>query len=446
VHQLVGLLGEDAAVDAVLAHRQTYIADADLALMRAEGLTSVRLPLGWWAFCGDDACTPHNATAAAGPSSADSASSPDAAPAALLRPGVVRDPAYGSDRAFVCVTPAALEAVVSRVAAAGLTVLLDLHAFPGGSSDGSYNGVYPKPPVFFEEPELMALGLKVVANLCAFYNRLPPYLQAAVSGVTLMNEPAHLLPSQSSEMVGWLADACGLFRTLVVAPAEAQAQAAAAAAASGASLARYASLPFGGGVVPPPHLFVNFIETSLDRAEMVNFMATEFTLLERSRWAVLDVHHYLAWDPSAAACLDPYGADGSGCAYACAADLDLLGLGPGTLATPFGGASGEGQGGGWRNWTSAVAEACAGSTPSLAAEHDSATVPLVACSEWSLATFPHSRQACRGADALGAMFEHQTAAFQASGLVATYFWTWRMPFGGSHEQGWSLKHHLTGLH
>lgn len=31
-------------------------------------------------------------------------------------------------------------------------------------------------------------------------------------------------------------------------------------------------------------------------------------------------------------------------------------------------------------------------------------------------------------------------------LVARFFWTWRMPFGGTHEAGWSLKHFLTGLH
>ena len=44
------------------------------------------------------------------------------------------------------------------------------------------------------------------------------------------------------------------------------------------------------------------------------------------------------------------------------------------------------------------------------------------------------------------MYDAQVAAAASQGLHATFFWTWRMPYGGSHEAAWSLKHYLTGLH
>jgi hypothetical protein len=62
----------------------------------------------------------------------------------------------------------------------------------------------------------------------------------------------------------------------------------------------------------------------------------------------------------------------------------------------------------------------------------------------------NSARACRGDTLLCAMYESQEAGFDFDqdgfSLVARFFWTWRMPFGGTHEAGWSLKHFLTGLH
>jgi len=155
----------------------------------------------------------------------------------------------------------------------------------------------PRTPRFFDDPALRAMGLDIVRDLCAFYNGLPPYLKATVSGVTLMNEPAHLRPLQRPEMVAWLADAVALFREGVVAPAE-------AAAADVAAGLPPPPPSYGDGVVPAPRLFVNFIETSMGYEDMVGFMLEEFTSAELASWAVLDVHHYLAWDPLARACTD----------------------------------------------------------------------------------------------------------------------------------------------
>ena len=137
VGQLIGALGsEEAAIDAVVAHRESYVTDEDLRLIAKQvGLTkAVRLPLGWWAFCGA-ACEATTIATVAAPSGGS---------ITVERPAVVRDPAYPADRAFVAVTHTYLTRVLERCAAAGLSVLLDLHAFPGGSSHGSYNGVYPK--------------------------------------------------------------------------------------------------------------------------------------------------------------------------------------------------------------------------------------------------------------------------------------------------------------
>jgi hypothetical protein len=67
------------------------------------------------------------------------------------------------------------------------------------------------------------------------------------------------------------------------------------------------------------------------------------------------------------------------------------------------------------------------------------SVPLIACSEFSLATYHDSAQACRGIDILGVMYDAQVKGFEAQKLYDAMFWTWKMPYGGTHENGWSLS-------
>jgi beta-glucosidase len=255
IDKLIAAYGEEAAIDAVLAHRAEYITEAEIKLMATTAVvTSVRLPLGWWAFVEE----------AEGITRADG------------RPSIVTDPVY-SDRKFVTVTHDYLIGILEMFARNGLTVLLDLHAFPGGSSDGSYNGIWPYDPVFFLQDSLKAQGLDIVRRFCDFYNALPAYLKVTVSSVSIMNEPAHMLPAQTYSMFGWLAQACDVYRTSVVDVAT---------------------------DVTAPLLFVSLINTAPSIQEIVQFFIDTFTESELAEWAVMDIHHYFAWNSFASTCYD----------------------------------------------------------------------------------------------------------------------------------------------
>ncbi len=140
--------------------------------------------------------------------------------------------------------------------------------------DGSYSGIFPKTPLFFNDTNAMKLGYDIVNNLCDFFVALPFDLQSVVTGVTLMNEPAHLIPQYSTVMLNWLAGAIDIYRTKVVSKFTAY-----------------------------PKLYVNLIETSVSPSEMLEFMVSTFNAEELNSWAILDVHRYFAWDGSASGCM-----------------------------------------------------------------------------------------------------------------------------------------------
>ena len=167
----------------------------------------------------------------------------------------------------------------------------------------------------------------------------------------------------------------------------------------------------------PPKLFVQLIGTAgISDDTIIDFMLTTFSAEELSEWAVLDVHHYYAWSGEVMGC---YSGD---CAYACDADMD-----PASLTNASAIIKKEGL-----EWAESFTT--------------NGTIPMIACSEFSLATFYNSNNACRGSDILQLMYDSQMAGMGSQGLFASFFWTWRMPFGGTHEYGWSLKHFLTGQH
>ena len=74
-----------------------------------------------------------------------------------------------------------------------------------------------------------------------------------------------------------------------------------------------------------------------------------------------------------------------------------------------------------------------------------AGVRHAAVSEWSLATFHDSSAGCRGAAVLDAVYAAQASEFTASG-VASFFWGWKMPSGGTHQRFWSMDHFQRQVH
>ncbi len=354
VYKLVDKFGEEKTIDIINAHRDTYITDDDISLMIKAGISSVRMPVGWWAFCTES----------------QSKSSV-----------IITDPGH-ENKKFVTITSDYLTSQIQRFVDAGIDVLIDIHAYPGGSANGSYNGVYPETPQFFLNDDLMQQGLDIVSELASFYLNLDATLRDHVVGVTLMNEPAHILSSDEGlTMQTWLGDAIGLWKEIVLT-----------------------------AVDVPPKMYVNLIETAISPEDMVTFMKNHFTQTELECWAILDVHHYFAWDSNHNGCTD-------GCSYSCSDSATDEGI---------------------ANINSIISD---GAKSSHSYWLDNG-IPLVSCSEYSLATFPASNDACRGDSVLDGMYQNQVKGFSAQGLEAAFFWTWRMPYGGSHEWGWSLKHYL----
>jgi len=282
-----------------------------------------------------------------------------------------------------------LEQVLRRAADHGLRFVLDLHALPGGSSDGTYNSVWPHRPAFWKEKSnvgdtsiaLKAAGLWIVAALIGWIESLDEKAQSAISGLTVMNEPAHMAASvgfaDEASVLQWLESAAQLFRR--------------------------SHLPRRG-----MKLYVNLIETAFKNfwGSVGPWWPKAFSKAERHTWAVFDTHWYTAWDGGRC---DGRALPGGG--YLCDQPLEEV---------------------------REVLRGCVtGFAKMLAAKVDG----LLSCTEFSVGTFADAVIACNDRALLHAFLEEQLSAFQKHS-IEPYFWTWRMPYGPTFQMGWSLKHLL----
>jgi len=366
----VRAFGEQATIEAMVQHRNVYVTDEDLKLMRDNGVHHLRLNVGWWAF----------------------ASWP--LPQAET---LVQDFCY-SNLSFVTLSGPFLENLLTRFERYGIHVLLDIHAMPCGAADGTYNGVFPLPPVFFTHPGAKEYGLQIASNMLRWYRALPASLQGVIQGFTLLNEPGHLLvPAympNAQPIMEWLVQAVDIYRSEVV-----------------------EHVPAGQQV---PLLFMNLIETAFpggctlsngtnatDPVDCMTFAMAVDMKLANTSWAVFDVHHYFAWD------------GGSGIS-----DSDCN-----TSAT-------------MRSWVAGQMEQW---TTNILGKGQALDLEAYSCSEWSLSMHRNDTQSCPAAHSKQIMYEEQVKSLKDAGF-GQYFWGWKMPYGGWHEDKWSLKYHLTGLH
>jgi len=362
VNKLVKAVGEKATVHSFNAHRAQYVTDEDLLEIASKGIELVRLPVSWSLFARDPASVPRGGER------------------------ILVDPVY-PDRLFVNMAGADLDAVVERIRNAGLKVLIDLHSMPGGAAKGTFNGVFPHPPMMFARKELRSTGLAIVRNFLGWFKNLPAESRAAVHGLQLLNEPGHMLPEQRTQVLDWLANAVDIYREELV--------------NEGLSVSERV-----------PFLYINLVETlGLNVADMAAWMRSQFTPRELKDWAVLDVHHYFAW--SYTGCM---GGSNAGCSFDCNEK-------PSVVAQRIGELSGEWAG-------------------SLRAAAHTYGVQNLAVSEWSLATFSDSSKSCSNRAMLDIMYEHQEQAYRGAGIQG-FFWGWKMPHGGSHAKAWSLSDYLS---
>ncbi|MCC2626018.1 MAG: symbB [Burkholderiales bacterium] len=225
---------------------------------------------------------------------------------------LIQDPFY-SDKKWASIPISQIEAVLKGANQLGMQVILDVHAFPGGSSDGTYNGVWPDAPRFW-------LPKKEVyqANFRAIFDRLvawasdlketDPAAFAGLAGLTPMNEPAHLMgfleisknePLLSKKPVCSATDSTGKIISWGVQPKDVLDTLALAVEDFRASVLSKTQVK----------LVMNVIETMYNPNDYnpKDQKTYPFSLIgnwwlgitspeERKVWAAVDIHHYVAWD------------------------------------------------------------------------------------------------------------------------------------------------------
>eukprot|EP00930_Biecheleria_cincta_P047209 TRINITY_DN32673_c0_g1_i1.p1 TRINITY_DN32673_c0_g1~~TRINITY_DN32673_c0_g1_i1.p1 ORF type:complete len:577 (-),score=64.70 TRINITY_DN32673_c0_g1_i1:157-1788(-) len=357
------------------AHRRTFIQESDVRGIASTGIRTIRLPLTWAAFADALGRLDKNVYGSHDPNT-DTV--------------IVPDPFYHHEIAFATIPRALIKRFINLASKHGLKVILDLHAFPGGSQDGTYNGIWPHRPVFWNQHShitqesdsklpLRVIGMWISSALIKWVEDLDSQTRKGIQGLTLMNEPAHMnaVKNYASEqdVLQWLGSTADVYRK--------------------------SKLPSQG-----IRLYVNLIDTAFKQFEWtaVPWYKNTFTQQERNTWVVADTHFYTAW--SAGSC---DGRTEAGGGYTCDMPLrDIL----------------------WR-----VQGCIAQNTQRLRRIFGEG---LMSVSEFSVGTFQDARAACKDTMLLKAFLEAQLNGFLGAG-IEPFFWTWRMPYGEVFEPGWSLK-------
>lgn len=374
-------LGEDA-VDVLADFREKFITEGDWQQAAALGIKCVRVPITWAAFA--------DALADAAP---DVYGQHDPDKDTVIVP----DPYYVEELAFATIPRNFMRQILDRARKYNLNVVWDIHAFIGGSSNGTYSGVWPSAPMFWTgslnvgdtDMSLTDAGLLIAKALIKWVEEgLSDEQRDTIQGLSLMNEPAHLSGgsgwADQDQMLDWIKQASDAFR--------------------------WSTLP-GQGI----KLYVNVVETAFRNMndgfeEMFPSWWTEhFSIEERTSWAVFDRHKYWTWEPDCNGC-DEWEEDGTPkCAWQCDTDR-------GQVEEILSGCIGR-----WKDrYTSMFPDG------------------MIAVSEFSTGTFRHANTACRDMDLARTYFQMQADAFQEAG-IEPFFWTWKMPYGPIFQSGWSLK-------
>mmetsp|Transcript_3767 Transcript_3767/g.11517 ORF Transcript_3767/g.11517 Transcript_3767/m.11517 type:complete len:551 (+) Transcript_3767:2-1654(+) len=383
VHRLNATYGPEKTIEAFEAHRRSFIGIDDIRKVAKMGMKIVRVPLTWALF--------PDALATLGNSGG-----PYVGFDPKTQSVIVPDPYYTTQVAYVTVPRNFVEEMLRAAADEGLQLLLDMHCLPGGSSKGTYNGVYPLDPVFWtafakignDSTPLETVGLQIAEAMIRWVESMDDKTRSGVAGLTFMNEPGHMNAyatpqfAKDRQILEWLAASADLFRR--------------------------SSLPTMG-----VRLYVNVVETALHNFDSVvpQWWEQTFSVQERRTWAVIDRHWYAAWSGKFCS-----GRVAKGGAYFCDQPVEAIRKV-------------------WRENT------CARKW----AENFEKLFPdsLRACSEMSGSTFHDGFLACNNEDVTRAFIAEQAESMQDHG-IEPFFWTWRMPYGPTFEGGWSLKR-IAGL-
>jgi len=322
----------------------------------------------------------------------------------------------------------------------GITATLDIHTYPGGSSPGTFSGVWPLWPRFWthgDQPSDNAdpeedIGRNLWINFVAWIETLAidePEAFKGLQGLTPMNEPAHLagifidgkdnntafLPPLPPDVAdAYLDELYTDDDTLTQVPDGAHLRVFKWLGDS-VDVFRKSSLPSLG-----KELMVNVIEYAIDDRNQTQMWSTSVigawwraatSSKERSSWAVLDMHHYHAWSSDCSGASDGPPFANYTCSDTNARNEAL------ERCTNWA-----------RLFRSTIDEECGPGAKLMAGEMSASTHHSV-------------RHACNDKTTLKTTYEMQHKAAQDAN-VNIFFWSFKMPYGGAFRPAWSLKHFL----
>lgn len=371
VQRLVKQHGKELAAQVFEAHRNSFVSAGDLEVLADLGIKIVRIPVVWSLFA--DALAPLAEYGKHNPQN---------------ETVVVPDPFYYQNASLVTIPRQLLENLLAHGNQLGLKFLLDLHAFPGGSSDGTYNGIWPLKPVFWKEniqvgdkkTSLQKAGMMIYEKAIEWMESLEGDAFQALEGISPMNEPGHLAGFQSptwatpDQILGWLSKSIQIFKD--------------------------SELPLKG-----KRLYMQIIETAFPDNSfwdvVPDWWNEQTSPMDRDSWAVLDMHWYTAWgtkggvlpDRAAVACNEPV-----------QKILEVLRPGIEGFAKQF-------------------AEKISGQK---------------ACTEFSASTNADALLACQDVAVTMPWLQAQVNAMMEQ-RIAPFFWSFKMPYGTIFESGWSLR-------
>jgi len=315
--------GLSVALKVFHAHHVSFIDwENDLAALAALGVKHVRVPMSW-------CLTDHD------PSTIDPAHHSNRTDEALAKAFTCDDPFFGGVQ-WPAVPRDIITGFLRACASHGITASLDIHTYPGATSIGTFSGLWPRWPRFWthDRPDAPKedVGRGLLRDFIKWMESLQETDPEAFEGllaISPMNEPAHLaglfgpggvmpdkksfLPDLPPEMAQrfltdlnsfsddsytsvpngphlrvllWLRDAVELFResSLPAFGKELHVN-------IHESILRPNVLPHNDGKDPGGrHPGATRILAAWWRG-----ITTE---KERSSWAVLDMHHYHAWEPT----------------------------------------------------------------------------------------------------------------------------------------------------
>lgn len=337
----------------------------------------------------------------------------------------------------------------------GLGATLDIHTYPGGTSVGTFSGVWPRYARFWSDGDAPALdgtaetdvGRDTLKSIVSWLESLAVSDPAAFEGLRAlspMNEPGHLaglydgdppirtdretylppLPSDVAKkylaevngklgkgrtavpdgnhlrVLYWLNDAVETFRKSKL---------------PGLGKELHVNIHeslFAPDDLPDPTPDADYGDNTNAMSVVGSWWRSATRPDERKTWAVLDVHHYHAW--------------GTECS--------------GTVEGAPSGRFACGDAGERKEVTSRCLSWASGVyRPAIEAECEGGL--RLASAEFSAGTHHSVRHACNDASTLRLMLEGQVADARGAD-VELFWWSWKLPYGGAFRRAWSLRHLL----